>query len=129
MIGWLRNLASALFGSGGGESDPGQWHYVQCQTCGEIVPVRVDPLHDLVQEFESAGDAVSGYSLHKEVMGRGGMPGKPCFRLLRLDGEFDERRRLLFLNVSGGDLVDAAAYEAQQASIGAGQPPGRPGSE
>ena len=72
-----RCLGSGSSGSG----DDALWFYVKCNACGEIIPVRVNPASDLIQEFEGAGDSVSGYSLHKEVMGRGGRPGRPCFRL------------------------------------------------
>ena len=108
-------MLSAVFGSGsGGSGDDALWFYVKCNTCGEIIPVRVNPASDLVQEFDSAGDMISGYSLHKEVMGRGGRPGRPCFRLLQLDADFDKGRQLLDVRVDGGELVDQAAYVSQQ---------------
>ncbi len=108
-------MLSAVFGSGsGGSADEALWFYVKCNACGEIIPVRVNPASDLIQEFEGAGDSVSGYSLHKEVMGRGGRPGRPCFRLLQLDADFDKRRQLLDVRVDGGEPVDQAAYASQQ---------------
>ena len=120
-------MLSAVFGAGlGGSGDDALWFYVKCNTCGEIVPVRVNPASDLVQEFEDAGDMVSGYSLHKEVMGRGGMPGRPCFRLLQLDADFGKGRQLLDVRVDGGELVDQAAYASQQQESADAQPPEDP---
>ena len=117
-------MLSAVFGSGsGGSSDDALWFYVKCGACGEIIPVRVNPASDLVQEFEDTGDSVSGYSLHKEVMGRGGRPGRPCFRLLQLDAEFDKRRQLLDVRVDGGEVVDHAAYVSQQQESADDRPP------
>ena len=124
MAAWIRRALSAVFGSGaGGSGDDALWFYVKCATCGEIIGVRVSPTSDLVQEFDDAGDTVSGYSLHKQVTGRGGMPGHPCFRLLQLDADFDTRHQLLDVRVDGGELVDQAAYEAQQQELADDQPP------
>ena len=117
-------MLSAVFGSESGGSDgDALWFYVKCNACGEIIPVRVNPASDLVQEFDSAGDMISGYSLHKEVMGRGGRPGRPCFRLLQLDADFDKGRQLLDVRADGGELVDQAAYAFQQQESADAQPP------
>ena len=121
---WIHRVLSAMFGAGSGGSDgDALWFYVKCVACGEIIPVRVNPASDLVQEFEGAGDSVSGYSLHKEVMGRGGRPGRPCFRLLQLDADFDKGRQLLDVRVDGGELVDQAAYTSQQQESADDRPP------
>ncbi len=85
--------------------------------------MRVNPASDLVQEFDDAGDLVSGYSLHKEVMGRGGRPGRPCFRLLQLDADFDKGCQALDVRVDGGAVVDQAAYASQQQESADDRPP------
>ena len=124
MPSWIQRMLSAVFGAGsGGSGDDALWFYVKCNACGEIIPVRVNPASDLIQEFEGAGDSVSGYSLHKEVMGRGGRPGRPCFRLLQLDADFDKGRHLLDVRVDGGEPVDQAAYASQQQESADAQPP------
>ena len=121
---WIQRVLSAVFGSGSdGSGDDALWFYVKCGACGEIIPVRVNPASDLVQEFDDAGDLVSGYSLHKEVMGRGGRPGRPCFRLLQVDADFDKGCQALDVRVDGGAVVDQAAYASQQQESADDRPP------
>lgn len=113
MTTWLQRILSIVFG-GSQSSNGGLFLYVQCHTCSEIIPIRIDPASDLVQEFDEADEAVSGYSLRKEVIGRGLIPGQPCFRLLRVDATFDKQRRLLDGRVDGGALVNKIDYTSQQ---------------
>lgn len=113
MATWLRRMLSVVFG-GSQSRDGGLFLYVQCNTCSEIISVRINPASDLVQEFNESDETVSGYSLHKELIGRGAIAGQACFRLLRLDATFDKQRRLLDGHVDGGKLVNQNDYISQQ---------------
>src|SRR3990172_8571369 len=76
-----------LGGGSGPRDDRGMYVYVRSDKTGEAIRVRIDPANDLVQEFEGAGDEVSHYVCHKDVM------GNESFEIIRLDVEFDRRRR------------------------------------
>ncbi|MDR7401000.1 MAG: hypothetical protein QN155_02060 [Armatimonadota bacterium] len=69
---------------------------VQCDHCGEVVQVRVDPRWDLSQEFD--GD-LTGHRLSKDVL------GVRCNRLMRLRVSFDRSYRITATEVDGGRLV------------------------
>jgi hypothetical protein len=105
---------SKLFGRGDADAAApadSAWHfYVKSNFADEIVDLRVDPRHDLLEEFDGEGDAVSGYSASKDII------GAKSFRMIALRLVFDRDRRYTGdYTIEGGELVDQATYEAWKA--------------
>jgi hypothetical protein len=84
-------------------------YYVKCRKCGEVLRIRLDRRWDLQQEFEGAGDVVSGYAATKEVM------GTQCFNMMRVEIAFDSGHREKNREVHGGEFVSREDYEAAAA--------------
>ena len=101
-----------LFGSNTKRAEKGPvdpaWHFfVKSKFADEIIDVRVDPSHDLAEEFEGDGDSVSHYSANKDVI------GAKSFRMIHVHLVFDRERRYTGEAVlEGGELVDRTAYDA-----------------
>jgi hypothetical protein len=96
-----------LFGGGssrGGDAR-GIYFYVKPKGCDEIVRVRIDRNNDL-----SLADDGKTFWVHKVVM------GTKCFQRAELDIHFNQNRQLSGSEVSGGDLVQEADYQAWIAS-------------
>lgn len=112
----LRRLAALLRGAA---TAPGPrdtlTFYVRCGRCGEIIRVRADRRWDLLQEF---GDGVTGYTLHKDVL------GVRCNQLMHLRVVFDLNYRITEQDVEGGSLTTQQAYEAALATAPERHPPG-----
>ena len=100
-----------LFGAGGSQSaDAGLHIYVKSGYADEIVDVRIDPHHDLVEEYEGEGDGVSHYTAHRDVI------GQKDFRIISAYLIFDRNRAFTGdASVENGELVDRAAYDAWKA--------------
>ena len=95
-----------LGGGSGPRDDRGMYVYVRSDKTGEAIRVRIDPANDLVQEFEGAGDEVSHYVCHKDVM------GNESFEIIRLDVEFDRNRRMTGHTIEGGKLISEEEYNS-----------------
>lgn len=80
--------------------------YVRCNRCGEVVKVRADRRWDLLQELD---DSVTGYSLHKDVL------GTRCNQLMRMVVRFDRDYRITHKELEGGRFATPAEYEARPA--------------
>jgi hypothetical protein len=97
-----------LFGGGGGSSSgdaKGLYYYVKPKGCDEIVRVRIDRNNDL-----SLADDGKTYWVHKVVM------GTKCFQRAEIDFYFNGNRQLSNTEISGGDMVKQADYDAWVAS-------------
>jgi hypothetical protein len=81
----------------------GIYFYVRPKGCEEIVRVRIDRNNDL-----SLADDNSTYWVHKTVRGT----TYKCMRSAELEAHFDSHRNLRSAEVSGGDLVTQAEYDA-----------------
>ncbi len=92
-----------LFGGGAGSSGDGRglYFYVKPKGCDEIVRVRIDRNNDL-----SLADDGKTFWVHKAVM------GSKCFQHAELDIYFNQNRQLSNTEVTGGDLVKEADYNA-----------------
>ncbi len=90
----------SLFGGSGGREAAALYFGVKCARCGEIIRVRADKRYDLEEDYEVQADGISGYTLHKEVL------GQRCPRLLHLTVRFDRAKRIVAQEVAGGELVD-----------------------
>jgi hypothetical protein len=100
-------ILKRLFGGGGarGEDSAGLYYYVKLKGSDEVVRVRINRNNDLSQE-----DGTKGFWVHKVVMGTTG------FQRAELDLHFNQNRQLSSSEVSGGDLVTFADYQAWVAS-------------
>jgi hypothetical protein len=132
----LVDALKSIFGLGGGgagqSADRGQYWYVRCNRCKDVVRVRVNMANE-VSEISDEPDEdgtvrrpdnpAARYSVAKGVV------DTKCFRPMRLTILFDGRRRELESSVEGGEVVDEAAWHAAQASRQSGPAAGgNPGS-
>ena len=101
-MGFLKNLF-------GGKKDKeyvdktGIYFYAQCGNCGSGVKVRADKNHDLMKEGR-------GYVWHKTFV------DARCFRRMQAVVYLDERFEVSNSELSGGEFISAAEYEALQAA-------------
>jgi hypothetical protein len=100
-MGFLDKLARLLGLSGSAGRDFYQAS-VRCNRCGEVVPVRVDLRNDLSINYGEDGGPTT-YECRKLVSGDG---SNLCFQKMELFLQFDENRRLLNREVTGGTFVD-----------------------
>ena len=109
-------MFSRLFGNKGGRSagsappDRGLYVHLRCngtsrQPCGEALRVRINPQNDLLEEFEDDEERVSGYTVHKDVL------GTRCQNMMQLTIRYDANRREIGRQADGATLIDAAEYE------------------
>ena len=107
-MGFLDGLKSffASSGSGSGDEDAAAyWIYVQCAKCGEVLKVRVDRRYDLMQEFGET-DRVSGYSLHKDIIG-----SNRCFQAIHVDQRLDAGYKVKGQEITNGRFLTKEEYE------------------
>ncbi len=97
---WQSFSAGAGGGSGG---DVGMYYYVQCDRCGEVIRVRINPLNDL-----SLDDTGANLWAHKIIV------GQRCYNRIEADFIYDTNRRLRNTEATGGKFVDKKAYQADQ---------------
>jgi hypothetical protein len=100
---FLRKLFGGAGGARGGDS--GLYHYVRCDRCGEVIRVRVNPMSELSHTENEHGFFVRKY-----------ITGKRCYNRIEALFTYDNGRRLKSNEISGGTLVDEAAYRADQAA-------------
>ena len=105
-MGFLDKLREFFSGGGAaGNGDPyGLWLYYRCQRCKATVKVRVDRRNDLNREDDGPGTFV----LRKEVM------DDSCFQLMRSEVWFDSSYNVVAADVTGGEMITEAEYEAEQ---------------
>ncbi len=72
--------------------DSSLWLYVRCNKCGARTRVRVSLANDLSMEDD-------GYILRKEIV------DNRCFRLMHAEIRFDERRRVVSRELTGGEFI------------------------
>ena len=99
-----------LFGGGDRSGDDRGLHlYIKCQRCGAPVHVRLDLNNDLSAD-EYGDNAAEGYLVIKEVM------DDRCFRLMRAELRFDDRRREISRAIEGGTFISPEEYEERRAA-------------
>lgn len=104
-MNFLRNLFSGST-SNGQDADDGIYIYVRPQGCEEVIQVRLNPRNDLTHQDGG------GYFVKKTARGN-----YRCFNPVEMTLHFDDSRKLVNHDVSGGDLVDAATYKAWEAKL------------
>jgi hypothetical protein len=110
-MGWLSRLFGGGASSAGSSApDGGVYIYLRCngtprRPCGEPLRVRINPLDDLLEEYEGEEERISGYVAHKDVLGAW------CQSMAHLTIQYDAAKREIGRQVEGATLIDAAEYE------------------
>lgn len=105
-MGFLKRL----FGGGGGEAptEKNVLHlYIKCKRCDTPVHVRVNLNNDLQADYGDS--AAEGYRLNKDVM------DDRCFRMMRLEIDFDSRRKEKGRTLEGGTFTTQEEWEQWEA--------------
>jgi hypothetical protein len=103
-MNFLQRLAKLLFGAPGGTpGDIGLYYYVKSKRSGEVIRLRVNPNNDL-----SANDSEDGYFVRKLLHGTQG------YDPIEVELNYSRDRKLMDHKITGGDMVDKAAYDAWQ---------------
>jgi hypothetical protein len=93
-MGFLKNL----FKGAGAKPDKRYYIFnVKCNRCGEIIEGRIDLDNDLSLEYE---DDRPVYFVRKGIIGN-----NRCFQQIEVEMKFNQSRRLLEQNVTGGQFV------------------------
>ena len=96
-MGFLKKLASIFTPSSSGRFYP---LIVKCNRCGEVVHGEINMANDL-----SAGNGedadTGGYYCRKVLMG-----SQRCFQQIEVQVRFDNNRKLIDLEITGGSFVD-----------------------
>ena len=97
---------------GGGSSKPPKdetseylFIYSRCGKCGELFRNRIDKLYDVQVSYEDGGQT---YRTHKELVG-----GR-CRKIVVIDLEFDQQKRLVAKEIQNGQFLTREEYEAAQ---------------
>lgn len=96
------NFLRKLFGGSSRSGDQDALYiYIRSARTGEVIRVRIHRYNDLSQNEEG-----EGYHVRKVVV------GEKSFDRIEAHLNFDAKRRLTGGDVTGGELVDEAAYDA-----------------
>lgn len=95
-------ILKKLFGRSPQEGRDVLWLYVRCGNCGARVRVRINLHHDLSLTGEG------GYIVRK------GIVDNECFRPLRAELHFDDRKRVTSRTIEGGEFITAEEYSSGQ---------------
>lgn len=104
-MGFLRKLF------GGGRLDQGDkdglYFYIRSDRTGEVIRLRLHRYNDL-----SPNDDFKSFTVRKTVV------GSKSFDRIEAEFDFNARRELVDSTITGGTLVDRAAYETYLAQQG-----------
>lgn len=109
MVSFLKSLFGGQRGPAADRS--GLYLYVRPSGCDEVVRVRINLLNDL-----SESDEGGSYFVRKLAR------GVRCRQNIEIDLTFDGQRRISEQRISGGEFVDAAAWDAWQQASGTAAP-------
>ena len=76
--------------------------YFRCKKCGEKFAAYLRKGYDLITNYD---DSQACYFINKEFI------GSKCFEKINLVAEFDEKYRILKLNLTGADILTRQEYE------------------
>ena len=77
--------------------------YSKCAKCGELFRNRIDKLYDVQVSYEDGGQS---YRAHKELV------GARCRKIVVIDLEFDQQKRLVAKEIQNGQFLTREEYEA-----------------
>jgi hypothetical protein len=100
-MGIFRKLASLFSGAPPSRAETLYLVTVQCQRCGEVLRGAVNLGNELSEDFDEASGATT-YHVRKVLMGSG-----RCFQPIEVTLKFDEGRRLLERQITGGKFTAA----------------------
>lgn len=101
-MGFLDSLKKSLTGGGQPAQVGGYVVYVRCRRCGEVISARINLSNDLSEDDDGH------YVVHKTLVGG----ARRCYARLEMSLVFDAKRQLLSREVSGGEFVTEAEFEA-----------------
>lgn len=99
-------LLSNLFSSSKVKDPHGYWIYVRCNRCGEEICTRINLHNDLSSSYHDKGTI---YICRKVLMGQ-----KLCFQRVEVNLIFDDKRKLLEQEISGGTFIDRGEFSTNQ---------------
>ena len=97
---------SELFSSSGAGDDSAYWLYAKCKRCGESIRTRVDLHNDLSVNYGEGGEGTT-YFCRKVLIGQ-----EQCFQRIEVQLTFDQGRKLIDRQISGGDFITEDLYLA-----------------
>lgn len=100
-MGFLDAIKSLFSAGSSGQDEDGQWVYVRCRRCGEMIRARIDLRNDLSMRDDE------GYVAQKTLVGN-----QRCFERIEITLIYDDNRRLIGQEATRGEFVTAEAYEA-----------------
>jgi len=102
-MGLFKKLSS-LFSSSPARTDQDvMWVTVRCNRCGEEIRARVNLNNDLSAEY---GEGGTSFICRKQLMGEASGE-RLCFQRIEVELIFDERKKLVGREISGGQFVEA----------------------
>jgi len=101
-MSFLKKLAS-LFPSPTLGDERSYWIYARCNRCKEVLKARIDLYNDLSIDYDAPQTA---YYCRKVLMGT-----SRCFQQIEVSLKFDEKRRVIDSQVTGGQLITKEEYE------------------
>jgi hypothetical protein len=104
-VGFLDALKKSLMGGGQAAQQGGYVVYVRCRRCGEVIRTRINLSNDLSEDEDG------NYTIHKTLVGG----ARRCYARLEMSLVFDSKRQLLSREVSGGEFVTEAEFDAAAA--------------
>lgn len=97
---FFKRLTSLFTRSAPSTSRSVQMITVQCNRCGEVIAAPVDLRNDLSVDYDE-GTGATSYVCRKVLMGR-----QRCFQQIEVTLHFDQGRKLVDQQVSGGKFVE-----------------------
>jgi len=98
---------SDYFSSQSSVDEAGYWVFVRCDRCQEPFGVRVNLHHDLSVDYDGKKD--QSFHSRKTIVGR-----KGCFQRIEVELTFDQKRRLIDREITGGIFIEEDEYLAEE---------------
>ena len=99
-MGFWKKITGLFSSPVGGSSDYAYWVAVKCNRCGEVIRARVDLRNDLSIDYGEE-DNQTTYFCRKTLMGE-----QHCFQKVEVELRFDQARKLIDRQISGGQFVE-----------------------
>jgi phage terminase large subunit GpA-like protein len=84
------------------------WIYVRCNRCGETIRARVNLYNDLSPNYE---EGETTYFCRKVLIGE-----SHCFQRIEVSLTFDQNRKVIDQQATGGKFITEAEYSQGQAA-------------